>query len=106
MVWMKVGSRPTIRKLYAIIEEDIPKGAVLTFQIMNRYNTYDYGGEKRLILSTANWTGGRNVFTGALFFAIGGFSALACFAILLLDRYTERNPGDLRELSWIKKKNS
>eukprot|EP00210_Caulerpa_lentillifera_P007271 g6954.t2 len=105
MVWMKVGSRPTVRKLYGIIESDIPKGAHLTFEIQNRYNTYDFSGEKRLILSTANWTGGRDIFTGILFFVIGGMSALACLVILFVDRRVNREAGDIRALSWERKKN-
>lgn len=105
MVWMKVGSRPTVRKLYGIIEEDIPKGANLTFEIQNRYNTYKFGGEKRLILSTTNWTGGRDIFTGVLYFVIGGMSALACLVILLLDKKVDRTPGDIQALSWIRKNN-
>eukprot|EP00210_Caulerpa_lentillifera_P006063 g5793.t2 len=106
MVWMKVGSKPTIRKLYAIIEDDIPQGSRLNFTINNRYNTYRFGGEKRLMLCTVNWTGGRNRFTGVLFFAIGIASALACLAILALDRHIDRSPGDIKTLSWRRKKKS
>ena len=82
MVWMRVGSRATVRKLYGIIRHDIPKGprsryraigmrrdvwdtgSKLTFSITHRYNTYGFDGQKRLILSTSNWTGGKNTVIG------------------------------------------
>ena len=39
-------------------------GSKLTFKITHRYNTYDFDGQKRLILSTSNWTGGKNTVIG------------------------------------------
>lgn len=78
-------------------------GTKLTFTAENRYNTYKFGGKKYIVLSTSNWTGGRNIFIGVLYIVVGGISAVAAVSFFLVDSYIKRPPGDLKYLSWVKK---
>lgn len=105
MVWMRVAASPTARKLYGKIEQKISKGTDLQFSVVNNYNTYKFGGEKYVVLSTSNWTGGRNMFMGVLYIVVGCLSALAAFSFFWRDRITQRTQGDLSCLSWVKKDN-
>ena len=53
-------------KLWGRIETDIPAGATVTADVMNRYNTYAFGGGKRVVLSTTGRAGaGRIELLGA-----------------------------------------
>ncbi|XP_020252095.1 ALA-interacting subunit 1-like isoform X2 [Asparagus officinalis] len=57
MVWMRVAALPTFRKLYGKIEVDLKANDKITVSLENNYNTYSFGGTKKLVLSTATWIG-------------------------------------------------
>ncbi|GMH37301.1 hypothetical protein BSKO_05174 [Bryopsis sp. KO-2023] len=103
MVWMRVAAAPTARKLYGRIQQNIPKGSVLTFTASNNYNTYKFTGKKSIVISTANWTGGRNRFTGIVYIVVGCLAAVAALSFFLNDLRVKRPTGDLNHLSWVKK---
>ena len=65
-----------------------------------RYNTYRFGGAKRVVLSTAGWMGGRNVFLGAAYLAVGGSSLACAAAFFLLAWRFPRRLGDPALMSW------
>lgn len=65
-----------------------------------RYNTYRFSGAKRVVLSTAGWLGGRNIFLSAAYLAVGGGSLLCAAAFFLLAWRFPRRLGDLSLLSW------
>lgn len=69
-----------------------------------RYNTYRFGGKKKVVLSTANWLGGANPFLGFAYFGVGGASLAFALAFLVLTWLTPRQPGDSNQLSWNKNK--
>ena len=48
MVWMRTAALPSFRKLWGRIEADVPAGTRLSVHIQNRYNTYRFGGQKRV----------------------------------------------------------
>lgn len=60
IVWMRTASTKTFRKLWGVIETDIDKGQEITVNVTNLYNSYAFGGEKRVYLSTTTWLGGKN----------------------------------------------
>ena len=60
-----------------------PAGSTVRIRVANRYNTYDFGGSKSVILTTNSWVGGRNNFLGALWITIGGLSLLVALAFFL-----------------------
>lgn len=92
IVWMRTAALPSFRKLYGRIEEDLKKDDVISVYLSNNYNTYSFGGRKKLVLSTANWLGGRNNFLGMAYIAVGSCSILLALVFLLLHlknpRYT------------------
>ena len=98
VVWMRTAAMSTFRKLWGRVEEDIAKGAVVTVRVTNRFNSYKYGGEKRIVLSTASWLGGKNAFLGTAYLVVGSlcFGAAGVFAYFAM--YPPRTLGDVAEL--------
>lgn len=102
LVWMRPGAARTVRKLYARINEDIPAGTLVTFAVVNRYNTYNFGGTKSLVLSTHSWVGGHNNALGGIMLCIGGLTFLTAvifFCSYHLNR-KRRAYADPSYLSW------
>lgn len=101
-VWMRVAARPTVRKLYGEIDRDLKEGDVIWFTVQNRYNTYGFDGQKFLILSNRNWTGGRNVLLGMVYIIVGSGAALLSVIMLIGEMKYKRSFGDLNRVSWAK----
>lgn len=100
IVWMKTAALPTFRKLYGRINTDLEANETITIVIQNNYNTYEFGGEKKVALSTANWIGGKNDFFGISFLAIGGVCFFVAISFILLYVFKPRPLGDPTYLSW------
>ena len=86
IVWMRTAALPTFRKLFGRIEVDLQANETITVNIENNYNTYEFGGKKKLVLSTATWLGGKNDFLGLAYLIVGGlcFFLAAVFTIIYL----------------------
>jgi hypothetical protein len=107
MVWMRPSVHSTVRKLYGVINQDIPAGSTVSVRVNNRYNTYDFGGKKYVVLSENSWVGGKNNFLGILMIVLGALAliiALSFFAAYHLGIVKRRRFGDLSQLSWNKNK--
>lgn len=100
MVWMRTAALPTFRKLYGRIEVDLEADAVITVTIENNYNTYSFRGNKKLVLSTASWIGGKNYLLGVAYLTVGGLCLFLALAFLLLYLIKPRPLGDISYLSW------
>lgn len=83
-MWMRTAALPSFRKLYGRIEEDLDEGDLLEVHIMNNYNTYSFGGKKKLVLSTLSWLGGKNDFLGLAYVFIGCSSIIISIVFMLL----------------------
>ncbi|KAL1314329.1 hypothetical protein HN51_041135 [Arachis hypogaea] len=102
IVWMRTAALPKFRKLYGKIETDLEANDEIVVVIENNYNTYEFGGKKSLVLSTATWIGGRNNFLGIAYVVIGSMSLLLALGFLLLYILKPRPLGDPTYLSWNK----
>ncbi|BDA48170.1 ALA-interacting subunit 5 [Coccomyxa sp. Obi] len=106
MVWLRPAAQPDFRKLWAVITVPLAAGTVVTFEVLNRYNTYGFGGQKSIVLSTNSWMGGRNAFLGIVYLVVAGLALLTsvtflftyhlgCFGLI-----KRRKFGDVSQLSW------
>ncbi|PRQ29504.1 putative ALA-interacting subunit 2 [Rosa rugosa] len=84
IVWMRTAALPSFRKLYGRIEEDLNADDVVVVNVTNNYNTYSFGGKKKLILSTTGWLGGKNNFLGLACTSVGSSSIFISIVFLLL----------------------
>ncbi|XP_059623293.1 ALA-interacting subunit 1-like isoform X2 [Cornus florida] len=100
IVWMRTAAFPTFRKLYGKIEEDLKADQKITVEIQNNYNTYSFGGQKKLVLSTTSWIGGKNDFLGAAYLTVGGVCVFMAISFILLYIIKPRPLGDPTYLSW------
>ncbi|KAK9791624.1 hypothetical protein WJX73_003353 [Symbiochloris irregularis] len=48
--WMRIAALSRFRKLWGVIEQDLPAGATVNVSIVNAYNTYSFGGSKAVDL--------------------------------------------------------
>jgi hypothetical protein len=88
IVWMRTAALPNFRKLHRIIHQDLQKGDELTLTVRNNYDVSDFGGSKKVVLSTMSWIGGKNSFLGAVYITVGAlclflsvlFVAIECLA--------------------------
>jgi hypothetical protein len=105
MVWMRPGGQVPVQKLYARLDAPLPAGANVTLSVANRYNTYAFGGTKRVILTTNSWVGGRNLVLPILCLVVAGLCyalALAFFLSYNAGMVWRRRPGDEAQLSWVR----
>ncbi|KAG6505830.1 putative ALA-interacting subunit 2 [Zingiber officinale] len=105
IVWMRTAALPKFRKLYGVIEEDLVADDSLEVHILNNYNTYSFGGKKKLILTTQNWLGGKNSFLGIACMVTGIICVFLAIAFALLHVKFPRPQGDPTLLYWNMKNN-
>ncbi|PSS02620.1 ALA-interacting subunit like [Actinidia chinensis var. chinensis] len=73
---------------------------VVAVTLLNNYNTYSFGGKKKLVLSTSSWLGGKNDFLGMAYLSVGSSSILISLVFLLIHVKNPRPYGDTTYLSW------
>ncbi|KAI4300041.1 hypothetical protein L6164_033460 [Bauhinia variegata] len=103
IVWMRTAALPSFRKLYGKIEEDLDTDDVIVVKLKNNYNTYSFGGKKKLVLSTSSWLGGKNDFLGLANIFVGTFCILISILFLLLHIKNPRSYADTTDVSWNRK---
>ncbi|XP_043689987.1 putative ALA-interacting subunit 2 [Telopea speciosissima] len=106
IVWMRTAALPSFRKLYGRIEEDLDGDELVVVKLLNNYNTYSFGGKKKLVLSTSGWLGGKNDFLGIAYIVVGSSSIFVSLVFLLLHVKNPRPYGDTTYLSWNRKTNA
>lgn len=73
IVWMRIATLPTFRKLYGYIDQPIAAGTRFSFKVESNYVVESFGGSKALIMTTNNVFGGKNDSLGVTFFTVGFF---------------------------------
>lgn len=84
IVWMRTAALPTFRKLFGKIENDLEAGDNIHVRIQNNYNTYSFGGKKKLVLSTTSWIGGKNDFLGIAYLTVGGLCLFLAMSFIII----------------------
>ena len=100
IVWMRTAGLPKFKKLYGIIDQDLPKGDYRV-QIDNTYPVSEFDGKKYVVLSTTGWLGGKNPFLGFAYIIVGALCILLCFGFLLKHMTNGRPLGDQDYLNKI-----
>lgn len=98
IVWMRTAALPTFRKLYGRIEVDLQANEFIIVNLVNNYNTYSFGGKKKLVLSTSGWLGGKNDFLGLAYISVGSLCIFIAMAYLLLHATIKRPYDNLEYL--------
>ncbi|GAB4831547.1 Putative ALA-interacting subunit 4 [Ancistrocladus abbreviatus] len=95
IVWMRTAALPSFRKLFGKIEVDLEADQKISVVIQNNYNTYSFRGQKKLVLSTTSWIGGKNDFLGIAYLTVGGLclflSASFILVYILKPRYFKQS---------------
>lgn len=100
IVWMRTAGLPTFRKLHRKIERDFSAGDVIRIQIDNAYPVSDFDGEKRLVLSTTSWLGGKNRFLGWSYIAVAIVCILLALVFHVKNQTSPRKLGDMQYFQW------
>ncbi|RZC74920.1 hypothetical protein C5167_050399 [Papaver somniferum] len=100
IVWMRTAALPNFRKLYGRIERDLDVDTKITVVIQNNYNTYSFGGKKKLVLSTTSWIGGKNDFLGIAYLTVGSLCLFLAVCFIVVYVIKPRPLGDPSFLSW------
>eukprot|EP00253_Pinus_taeda_P003258 PITA_03258 len=98
MVWMRLAALPTFRKLYGRIEEDLKENDSITVNLFNNYNTYTFGGTKKVVLSTTSFLGGKNNFLGIAYLTVGALCIFLAMVFLFMHITRPRLLGNAAHL--------
>jgi LEM3 (ligand-effect modulator 3) family / CDC50 family len=82
IVWMKPAIFADFRKLWGVIDQDIPAGS-LEVQVTNNYNVSSWKGTKGIVISNSSVFGGKNPLLGIVFIAVGSFCVMAALIFSL-----------------------
>jgi len=101
IVWMRTAGLPDFKKLYRIIDQDIPAGSY-NVTITSRYPVSSFGGKKYVVLSTTTWIGGKNPFLGYAYIVVGAICFVQGVVFGIKHKISPRKLGDTRYLEWNK----
>ncbi|CAD8176348.1 unnamed protein product [Paramecium pentaurelia] len=91
MVWMRVAAMPNFRKLWGVINQDLPQG-LYSIYISNNYDSTNYGGKKYIVFSTTNQFGGKNEFLSVAYICVGVASSLVTIGFCLKKFFSRAGP--------------
>ena len=86
IVWMRIAAQPKFRKLYGYIDQTIPAGTILNFNVNMNYVVESFGGTKSFTITTNSMWGTKDSSIGITIYSIGYF-CLACGVFFGLKQY-------------------
>lgn len=98
VVWMQIAGLSTFRKLYGRITDDVEKGEVLRFSIVNNFDVGSFGGTKSLVVTTTSTLGANPKDIWLSFLSFGAASLFASFLIFFKLFLSPRKIGDTEYL--------
>jgi len=98
---MRTAGLPDFKKLYRIIDTDVPKGTY-TVRVNSYYPVSSFGGKKHVVLSTTTWIGGKNPFLGYAYIVVGAICFVLGIVFGLKHKISPRKLGDTKYLEWNK----
>lgn len=100
IVWMRIATQPTFRKLYGWIDQTIPANETLRFRVQNNYAVTRFKGSKSLVVSTTSIFGGRNPFLAPVFIYVGYFCLVSGTFFALKQKFRPRKLADTSYLHY------
>jgi len=101
IVWMRTAGLPDFKKLYRIIDQDLPVGHY-TVTLTANYPVSSFNGKKHVVLSTTTWIGGKNPFLGYAYIVVGAICFVQGILFGLKHKVSPRKLGDTKYLEWNK----
>ncbi|KAM6149592.1 LOW QUALITY PROTEIN: cell cycle control protein 50A-like [Erethizon dorsatum] len=104
IIWMRTAALPTFRKLYRLIQRTddlhptLPAGQYY-LNITYNYPVHSFDGQKRMILSTISWMGGKNSFLGIAYITVGSISFFLGVVLLVIN-HKYRNSSNTANTMW------
>merc|ERR1711988_19946 len=98
IVWMRTSGLPEFRKLHRIIEEDLNKGDKVRFVVNNVFPVSGFDGEKKIVLSTTEWIGGKNQFLGWAYVVVAIICILLAVAFAVKQYIHPRNAASSEDV--------
>ena len=102
VTWMRTPALSDFRKLWGRIDVPIEAGETIRVDVLNQWNSYTFGGKKRIVLSTSTWLGGRNHFLGVAYLVVGAVCLMLAAVFALLVAVKGRRLADPKYYSWNK----
>jgi len=100
MVWMRTAGLPKFKKLHRIFDTDLKAGTVLHIMINNTYRVSGFSGEKRIVISTTTWLGGKNDFLGLAYIVVGVICLFLGLVFFGKHKLSPRPLGDMKYFNW------
>jgi hypothetical protein len=98
-VWMRPAGLPNFRKLWGVVNGNIPAGTY-TMTIVNNFDVQSFGGTKSIVISTVSILGGKNPFLGIAYITVGVICWVLGIGFLIREMIKPRKLGDYTYLSW------
>jgi LEM3 (ligand-effect modulator 3) family / CDC50 family len=91
-----LGVSPTSQILVGVTESKVASGTAVTVEFVSRWPSGIFEGSKKIVVTTTNWQGGRNLVLPIGLISVGGLYILSGLLIGAIWRKNPRSLGDSR----------